>query len=508
MAIVLGIFLGGWYPSGAVHTKIFGEIFLNALKMIVVPLVIFSLLSGITGLGDIRNLGSIGRRTITYYMITTLIAVIVGIILVNIIQPGKGIAPGETHSEAVYRISGEKNRTITLQGVTWKKNNYEKGKYTVTLLDQNLQGLLLSQTDNTAVIKLWSRMEEGEVYHLKSEEGTRLPFQRVDRVLVSQEPLPQTTGKGIRIDLPLAEKVKGKEGKGAGQTLKEVFVGEGDKQGMIPSNLFKAMTNMDILPLIVFSLLLGAALTIIPAAKGVIEGINILNEAIMKIVHWIMILAPIGILGLVASRIGEAGGFAGFLPELLALGKYAFTVLLGLFLHGILVLGFILWKWGKRNPLTYVRGMATALLNAFSTASSSATLPLTLEGVEEENGVSNRTASFVLPLGATINMDGTALYEAVAALFIAQAYGIVLGFPDQLVIVLTATLASIGAAGIPEAGLVTMVIVLRAVGLPIEGIGLLLSIDWLLDRFRTTINVWGDAVGAAVIEEMELRGSR
>ncbi len=147
--------------------------------------------------------------------------------------------------------------------------------------------------------------------------------------------------------------------------------------------------------------------------------------------------------------------------------------------------------------------MGSALLNAFSTASSSATLPLTMEGVEKENGVSGRTASFVLPLGATVNMDGTALYEAVAAIFIAQVYGIDLGGGKQVIIFLTATLAAIGAAGIPEAGLVTMVIVLKAAGLPIEGIGLILAIDWLLDRFRTTLNVWGDAVGAAVIDSAE-----
>ena len=151
--------------------------------------------------------------------------------------------------------------------------------------------------------------------------------------------------------------------------------------------------------------------------------------------------------------------------------------------------------------------MAPALLNAFSTASSSATLPLTMDGVKQNNGVSNRTASFVLPLGATINMDGTALYEAVAAMLIAQVYGITLGPMEQMVIVLTATLAAIGAAGIPEAGLVTMVIVLKAVDLPLEGIGLILTVDWLLDRFRTTVNVWGDSVGAGVIETLESRES-
>jgi Na+/H+-dicarboxylate symporter len=225
----------------------------------------------------------------------------------------------------------------------------------------------------------------------------------------------------------------------------------------------------------------------------------------MRLVHWIMLVAPIGIFGLVGARIGKAGGFAGFMPELMALGKYFFTVLFGLALHGLVTLPLILFFIGRRNPIRYGSGVGTALLNAFSTASSSATIPLTMEGVEDQNGISNRVASFVLPLGATINMDGTALYEAVAAMFIAQVYGIELGPVQQFVIFITATLAAVGAAGIPEAGLVTMVIVLKAVGLPIEGIGLILTIDWLLDRFRTTVNVWGDAVGAGVIETLESR---
>ena len=277
---------------------------------------------------------------------------------------------------------------------------------------------------------------------------------------------------------------------------------------MIPNNVFNAMARMDILPLIFFSLLIGAALSILgEQGRPAIRVIAGLNEAVMRLVHWIMVLAPVGIFGLVAGRIGHAGGFKDFLPELMAVGKYSFTVVLGLGVHGFVILPLILLIIARRNPLRYAKGMSTALLNAFSTASSSATLPLSMRDVEKENEVSNRTASFVLPLGATINMDGTALYEAVAAIFIAQVYGINLGPAEQTVIVLTATLAAIGAAGIPEAGLVTMVIVLRAVDLPIEGIGLILTIDWLLDRFRTTVNVWGDSVGAGVVETLENSGT-
>jgi Na+/H+-dicarboxylate symporter len=310
----------------------------------------------------------------------------------------------------------------------------------------------------------------------------------------------------VEITLRIAQKVVGKEEKGVGGMLKEVLVGnkETGNEGLIPRNIFNAMVRTDILPLIVFSLLVGATLSVLgDRGRSTIEVISTLNDAVMRIVQWIMIVAPIGIFGLIAARIGSAGGFRGFLPELFALGKYSLTVVLGLAIHGVIALPLILLLVGRRNPWRYVTGVGAALLNAFSTASSSATLPLTMEGVEKENGISNRTASFVLPLGATINMDGTALYEAVAAMFIAQIYGISMSPLEQAVIFLTATLAAIGAAGIPEAGLVTMVIVLKAVDLPIEGIGLILTIDWLLDRFRTTVNVWGDSVGAGVIETLE-----
>ena len=190
----------------------------------------------------------------------------------------------------------------------------------------------------------------------------------------------------------------------------------------------------------------------------------------------------------------------GFMPEFMALGKYALTVIGGLLIHGVIILPLLLWIFTKRSPLKWFMGVGHPLLTAFSTASSSATLPITIKSVEKA-GVSKRTASFVCPLGATINMDGTALYEAVAAMFIAQVYGIEMTIGLQIVIFLTATLAAVGAAGIPEAGLVTMVIVLNAVGLPVEYIGLILSVDWLLDRFRTSVNAFGDAVGAAVVEK-------
>jgi Na+/H+-dicarboxylate symporter len=273
--------------------------------------------------------------------------------------------------------------------------------------------------------------------------------------------------------------------------------------GMVPENVVRAAADLDILPLIVFSLLFGAVLTTIgERGRTVISFFNGVFDATMKIVHIVMWFAPIGVFGLVAGRLGDVGGGAAFMDELAKVGKYSMTVLIGLGIHGFVMLPLFLLLVARRNPWIYMQNMAQALTTAFSTASSSATLPVTMECVEEKNGVSPAAADLVLPVGATVNMDGTALYEAVAAIFIAQSYGIQLGVGEQLIIFLTATLAAIGAAGIPEAGLVTMVLVLQAVGLPLEGIGAILAVDWFLDRFRTTVNVWGDAVGAAVVEKV------
>ena len=504
IAIIFGTIVGGWLPGVAVKTSILGEIFLNSLKMIVVPLVMLSMIVGITGLGDIRNLGPIGGRTVLYYMATTGISVLIGIILVNVIQPGKGISHGEERPELAYTLSGDGDRTVNLTNGTWKRTRYSE-KYMLMLSDQQVEGEIESLSEESATVKSWKNKVEG-VFHIATDSGEHLPFRRVNGEVVSAEPELLQNGTGLEVKLPVAQKLRGKEKRDMGGTLKEVLLGDKStgKEGMIPRNVFNAMVRMDILPLIFFSLLIGATLSVLgERGRPAISVISGLNDAVMQLVHWIMVLAPVGIFGLIAGRIGDAGGFKSFLPELMAVGKYSFTVVFGLGVHGIIVLPLILLLIARRNPVKYLKGMSTALLNAFSTASSSATLPLSMRAVQKENGVSNRTASFVLPLGATINMDGTALYEAIAAMFIAQVYGIELGPAQQTVIFLTATLAAIGAAGIPEAGLVTMVIVLRAVDLPIEGIGLILTIDWLLDRFRTTVNVWGDSVGAGVIETLE-----
>jgi Na+/H+-dicarboxylate symporter len=505
IAIVIGVLTGGLFPEIASKTSILGEIFLNALMMLVVPLVMLSMVVGITRLENISHLGSLGIKTLAYYLITTGISVAIGLFLVNIIKPGKGIVPGEVHPNMQYNLSNDNGRKVIVVDSISIRSSYG-GNYQLVLTDQNVAGSIVAIDKNTVTVNFWEKLTDNDNVYFKSEDGRIIPFHWEANRLVASEPIILEQGKGIEIRLSKLNSLNNKERLGISATLRELLVGNPDKnqQGLIPRNIFMAMVNMDILPLIVFSILLGAALSVLgKKVILVVTFISNLNDTVMRLIHWVLIISPIGIFGLIASRIGTAGGFSEFIPELYSLGKYSLTVMVGLFIHGVIVLTLILRIWGKQNPLRFLKGVAAAIVNAFSTASSTATLPLTIQGVEEENKISNRTASFVLPLGATINMDGTALYEAVAAIFIAQVYGIELGSVQMVIIFLTATLAAIGAAGIPQAGLVTMLIVLKAVNLPIEGIGLLLTIDWLLDRFRTAINVWGDSVGAAVIEQLE-----
>lgn len=394
--IAIGIGLG--VAAAFVSVALFGErmtavawighFFLNALFLLIIPLIVSSMVVGISGLGDIRRLGRIGGMTLLYYAVTTGIAVGIGILLVNWIQPGLGL----------------------------------------------------------------------------SSAG-----------------------------LPVADRVAAKADIGWSDLILSLVSFEGK-----PASIVKSMSEMNILPVVLFSLLFGAALTTIgEKGKPVIALFDGIEQGIMKMVHALMWIAPLGVFGMVASRFAAAGD----LPTLLeGLGLYVGTVLLGLAIHGGLVLPLILKFFGRRGPLDYSFRMSAALLTAFSTASSSATLPLTMQCAEKNAGVSRKAAGFVLPIGSTVNMDGTALYEAVTAIFIAQAFGVHLTPVHQIIVFLTATVAAVGAAGIPEAGLVTMVIVLKAVGLPLEGIGLILAVDWFLDRFRTTVNVWGDAVGAGVVD--------
>ncbi len=358
-----------------------GDLFLRLLKLIVLPLIFVSVVSGIQAIGDATQLGRVGWRTIAYYMVTTLVAVTIGMVVVNVIQPGVGL--------------------------------------------------------NLVV--------EGEA---------------------------ELTPKPIL----------------------EVF------RDIIPTNFFGALAAGDMLPTIFVSIVFGLALLLVgDAGKPVRDLFESLNTVIFKIVDWVMWTAPVGVSALLVSTMLDPG-LADLGAFFTNLGSYTVAVLLGLGAHAFIALPLGLWLFTKRNPIDYMRALSPALLTAFSTASSSATYPITRDCTIDEAGVSRKSADFVLPLGATINMDGTALYEAVAAVFIANAIGFDLTFGDQIVIVLTATLAAIGAAGVPSAGLVTMIIVLEAVGLPAAGYGLVVAVDRVLDMCRTTVNVWGDSVGAAVVD--------
>ncbi len=275
---------------------------------------------------------------------------------------------------------------------------------------------------------------------------------------------------------------------------------------IIPENIFVAFVNSTMLPIIFFSILVGIFITKISVKhkEFCVTALNAGFELMMKITHLIIKFTPLGVFGIVALTVSrQASDTAALLNIASRLGLYMIAVMSGLFIHAIVVLPLILSLFGRINPYTHFKALRIPLLTAFSTSSSSATLPLTLEEVEEKSGVSNRVSSLVLPLGATINMDGTALYECVAAMFIAQAYGIELTFVQQAIVVATALLASIGAAGIPMAGFVMISIILSAVGLPLEGVGLILAVDRILDMFRTSVNVWSDSCGAVVIAKSE-----
>jgi len=425
IAIVLAIIAALFAPEAAMKAHIGGELFLRMLKMVVVPLVVTSVLSGILGMGDVRKLGKPGAVAIGYYISTTILAVIVGLVVVNVIQPGVG-----TIDEA------------TLQ------------EFRGTQVGSPREKMLTALSDLTGM----SEDEVGSVFQ----------------------------------DLP--------SGEAETPSIGTIF--ENLLMMLVTDNLFVSAAETNLLPLIVFSIIFGGMLTTMgDEVKSITDLVEQANRALMNFVLLLMKVAPIGIFCLVGSRFGEAQSKGQFGAELSRVGWYFATVLIGLGIHALVTLPIIFWVVRRENPFRFMYQMSEALLTAFSTASSSATLPVTMECAETRAGISKRSTEFVVPLGATINMDGTALYEAAAAIFIAQAIGFELTLSKQVIIAVTATLAAIGAAGIPEAGLVTMLIVLNAVGLPIEYVGLILSVDWLLDRFRTAVNTFGDSVGAAIVEK-------
>ena len=405
IGMVLGVLYGliasnmGWVDFTIDWIKPWGKIFVNLLKLIAVPLVFASLVKGVASLSDIARLSRIGGKTIAIYLVSTVIAVTIGLLLVNIVSPGSGFDKGSINLSASSQ-EGASAKVIAAQGV--------------------------------------------------EEEG---PLQFV-------------------VDI-------------------------------VPTNIFEAASNnRNMLQVIFFAILFGIAIVMLPKektvyVKGFFDGIN---DIVLQIVDLIMLLAPYGVFALLGSLVVDFGASANLF---IALGKYSLTVVIGLLLMIFLVYPLILRLFTRVKYLDFFKGISPAQMLAFSTSSSAATLPVTMERCEDHLGVSEEVSSFVLPLGATINMDGTSLYQAVAAVFIAQAFGIELDLSQQLTIVLTATLASIGAAAVPGAGMVMLVIVLGAINVPVEGLALIFGVDRILDMIRTVVNVTGDATVATVVASTE-----
>ena len=395
LGMTLGVLVGVIFttfesgPQMISHwVKPFGTIFINSLKLIAMPLILGSLIKGVSDLKDISRLSRMGGRTIGIYIMTTVVAVMIGLIMVNTIKPGRSISE-KTRQELV---------------VTYQSDAEEK------------QAVAQKQKDAG-------------------------PLQAL-------------------VDL-------------------------------VPDNIFKATTeNGNMLQVIFFALFFGIGLILIPAEKSkpVKDFFDAFNEVILKLIDLIMLVAPYGVFALLAALVVESPS----LDLFSALGMYALTLVIGLFLMVLfyLLLVRIIVKF---KPKKFIEGIAPAQLLAFSTSSSAATLPVTMDRVEEYLGVDEEVASFVLPIGATINMDGTSLYQAVAAVFIAQAFGMDLSVGTQLGIIITATLASIGAAAVPGAGMVMLVIVLGQAGIPEAGLALIFAIDRPLDMCRTVVNITGDA---------------
>ncbi len=364
------------------------ELFLALLKMVVIPLVLSSLISGVVGMGDVRRLGKVGGKTAAWYLSTSLVAILTGLVLVNTLGPGKQVRVPLPESDA----------------------------------------------------------------------GVSLPSSAWDFLLA-----------------------------------------------MVPKNVFASAASFELLPLIVFAVLFGVFLLATPAAQRapLEQVINGVFAVMMRLTAFVISLSPVGIAALVARLVATIG------PRVfLSLGGYVATVALGLFIHFFLTLPLLVWLVTRRNAYRVMRAASPALLTALSTASSSGTLPVTMERAENGVGVSNRISSFVLPLGATVNMDGTALYECVATIFVAQLYaqthpGFVLTAGAQVTVVLLALLVSVGAAGIPHAGLVMMVIIFQAVGLPVGLTALLWAVDRPLDMCRSAVNVWSDLCGSVTVAHLE-----
>ena len=519
LAVIGPSILGESFRPLVTPLDVGGEVFLRMLQMIVVPLVMASVMSGILGLGDVRRLGRPGGYAIAYYLCTTVLAVVTGLIVVNVVNPGLGIDRAlvddarKEGEEAIAHVAGQnESRKIHWHNVTGDRAAQGGVSQNVSIPDEGIWQIRVvidqvGQADTPARAQVeWST--DGNTF-MEVPDGL---------FAAGQEPGIYTTKPVIALpaDARYARLMYEPQVGGTRSIVEAYLVTGAPSLGAIfenlvlmlfTNNLLGSMVEVNLLPLIVFSIAFAAMLTTLGERATTISNLVMsINDALMSFILLLMRLAPLGIFCLVASRFAKAQLDGQFLALLQTQAWYMTTVLAGLAVHAGITLPLILWMATRRNPWEFFVQMSQAVLTAFSTASSTATLPITMECAEVKAGVSRRSTEFVLPLGATINMDGTALYEAAAAIFIAQAYALVdptfvLTLDKQVVIAVTATLAAIGAAGIPEAGLVTMLIVLNAVGLPLELIGLILPMDWLLDRFRTAVNAFGDSVGAAVVDQ-------
>ncbi|XP_062306920.1 excitatory amino acid transporter 4 isoform X1 [Osmerus eperlanus] len=451
-AVALGVMLGfALRPQNLTlrDIKYFsfpGELLMRMLKMLVLPLIVSSLVTGISSL-DSKASGKMGIRAVVYYMVTTLVAVFIGIVMVMIIRPGKG----------------RRDRPVATSG------SIEPVQAADAFLD-----LIRNMFPPNLV--------EACFKQYKTVYKKTITIRNVTQAVNQTEDSSHNTTDGlaaVNISTIL-------------QTIQESV------EEVVPMSGSSGGVNA--LGLVVFSMCFGLVIgSMKQQGQALRDFFDGLNEAIMRLVAIIIWYAPVGILFLIAGKIVEMKDLAEMGGQL---GMYTVTVIAGLLIHGLLILPLLYFLVTRKNPFTFIGGLLQALITALGTSSSSATLPITFRCLEENNKVDKRVTRFVLPVGATINMDGTALYEAVAAIFIAQVNDMDLNFGQILTISITATAASIGAAGIPQAGLVTMVIVLTSVGLPTEDITLIIAVDWFLDRLRTTTNVLGDSLGAGIVEHL------
>ncbi|XP_078141120.1 solute carrier family 1 member 3a isoform X1 [Centroberyx gerrardi] len=449
-AVIIGIILGFAlrpYNMSYREMKFFsfpGELLMRMLQMLVLPLLVSSLITGMAAL-DSRASGKMGMRAVVYYTTTTIIAVFIGIVMVLIIHPGKGSKDEFTKQQKIEQVSPADAFLDLIRN----------------MFPPNLVEACTKQynTKNHSVMTLPT------VAQFKTQYGKRVVHVKL-------------TVNDTLFTLNGSQEI----------TREEVIPVPGSVNGV------------NALGLVVFSMCFGLIIgSMREQGQPLKDFFDCLNEAIMRLVAIIMWYAPIGILFLIAGKIVEMDDITSMGGQL---GMYTVTVICGLLVHAIFVLPTLYFVVTRKNPFVFIGGLLQALITALGTSSSSATLPITFKCLEENNKVDKRVTRFVLPVGATINMDGTALYEALAAIFIAQVNDYDLNFGQILTISITATAASIGAAGIPQAGLVTMVIVLTSVGLPTDDITLIIAVDWFLDRLRTTTNVLGDSIGAGIVEHL------